>query len=108
MAVTDLSDTTFEQALANSPRAVVDFYAGWCGPCIMFSPKFKRISADYPHVAFFKLDGEKAPLSRKTVKIEALPYFGVYVDGKFVEGKSMSEEAPFRAFVEQHFGRAPA
>ena len=105
MAVIDLDDTNFEDQLANTERAVVDFYAGWCGPCIMFAPKFKRISHDYPHVTFFKLDGEHAPHARKSVQIDDLPYFGIYEHGKFIEGVSTSKEDSFRALVEKHFGK---
>ena len=104
MAVTILDDTNFEQELATADQAVVDFYAGWCGPCIMFKPKFKRISNDYPDVTFFMLDGQKAPNARKSVQIDNLPFFGVYRKGEFVVGKSMSDEAAFRAFLDTHFG----
>ena len=36
-----------------SDLAIVDFYAGWCGPCMLFKPKFARLSDSYPSVAFF-------------------------------------------------------
>ncbi len=105
MAVIDLDDDSFAPQLAGAERAIVDFYAGWCGPCIMFGPKFKRISNDYPHVTFFKVDGETAPQARKTVTIDELPYFGIYENGTFIEGRSLSDEGAFRAFVESHFGK---
>jgi thiol-disulfide isomerase/thioredoxin len=107
MPATDLNDTTFAATLAAAPAAVVDFHAGWCGPCIMFKPKFKRLSDAFPHVAFFLVDGEKAPEARKTVQIDNLPYFAVYRDGGFVAGISTASEDEFRAFVEHHFGAAP-
>lgn len=107
MAVTPLDDTNFASEIAASKFAIVDFYAGWCGPCIMFKPKFKRISEDYPHVKFFVLDGEKAPVSRKTVQIGELPFFGIYRDGQFVEGVSTSQEPAFRELVERNFGPKP-
>lgn len=107
MAATDLTDATFATELAGASAAVVDFHAGWCGPCILFKPKFKRISDSYPHVRFFLVDGEKSPEARKTVQIGELPYFAAYRDGVFVEGVSLSDEAKFRAFVEAHFGAAP-
>lgn len=107
MPAIELTDADFGERIAGSTRAVVDFHAGWCGPCILFKPKFKRISDSYPHVAFFMVDGEASPAARSTVRIDELPYFAAYVDGKFVEGVSTAEEAPFRAFVEKHFGSAP-
>lgn len=102
MAVTDLDDTNFAQTIADASLAIVDFHAGWCGPCIMFKPKFKRISADYPQVSFFMVDGEKAPEARKTVQIDNLPYFAIYRDGEFVEGVSLSKEEAFRALLDRH------
>lgn len=103
MAATDLDDRSFKKTLAAAQGlSVVDFHASWCGPCIMFKPKFKRISDDYPDVGFYMVDGEKAPNARKSVTIEALPYFALYRDGQFVEGISTDQEPVFRAFVERH------
>jgi thioredoxin 1 len=104
MAVEELSDEDFAAKLNSAELAVVDFYAGWCGPCMMFKPKFRRISDDYPHVRFFVCDGETAPESRKTVTIENLPYFAVYRSGQFLEGFTTTREEGFREFIEKHFG----
>ncbi len=101
MAVNELDDSTFSAAIAGAPLAVVDFHATWCGPCIMFKPKFKRISNDYADVSFFMVDGEKSPAARATVTIEALPYFAFYRGGVFVEGISTDQEDVFRAFLER-------
>ena len=107
MAVSDLTDETFASTLADTPLAIVDFHAGWCGPCIMFKPKFKRISKDYEgKVAFFLLDGEKNPAARKSVTIDNLPFFGIYRNGELVAGKSMAKEEAFRAFLDAHVEEA--
>jgi thiol-disulfide isomerase/thioredoxin len=108
MAVNELDDSTFPAAVAGAPLAVVDFHATWCGPCIMFKPKFARISNDFPGVRFFVLDGEKAPEARKTVKIDNLPYFGVYQNGVLIEGMSTSSEEAFRALLARHVPAAGA
>jgi len=104
MAAIDLDDSNFSEQVGTSTMAIVDFHAGWCGPCIMFKPKFKRIAKDYPHVSFFLVNGEKSPEARKTVQIDNLPYFAIYKDGEFIEGRAMDKEDVFRAFVEEHFG----
>lgn len=108
MAVEDLDDDTFEAKLRETERAVVDFYAGWCGPCMLFKPKFRRLSDEYPHVKFYVCDGELAPNARKTVQIENLPYFGLYENGKFVEGFTTTREEGFRDLLEARFGKPPA
>jgi thiol-disulfide isomerase/thioredoxin len=107
MAVEDLSDETFAARLRETERAVVDFYAGWCGPCMLVAPKFRRLSDEFPHVKFFVCDGETAPEARKTVTIENLPYFAVYRNGELLEGLTTTREEGFRELLEKHFGSAP-
>lgn len=102
MATEDLTDENFAVRLSDTALAIVDFHAGWCGPCIMFKPKFKRISNDYEEVGFFMLDGEANPTARQTVTIDNLPYFAFYKNGTFVEGLSTTKEDVFCEFVARH------
>jgi thioredoxin 1 len=104
MSIEDLTDDNFEATIASASLAIVDFHAPWCGPCLMFKPKFKRISKDYEGMAFFTLNGEAHPVARATVQIDNLPYFAVYLDGAFVEGFSTTKEEVFRETVERHLG----
>ena len=106
MAVQDLDDSNFTDALAGSGMAVVDFYAGWCGPCRLFKPKFNRLSNELTHIDFFKLDGEKAPNARKSVEIPGLPFFALYKHGEFIAGQSTSKPEALRAMLVEHFGEA--
>ena len=106
MATIDLTDENFDSSLSTTALAIVDFHAGWCGPCIMFKPKFRRVSGDYPNMTFFMVDGEANPVARQSVTIDNLPYFGVYKDGVFVEGLSTTKEDVFREFIERHLSEA--
>lgn len=108
MAVIELNDENFEEALAGAELAVVDFYAGWCGPCRLFSPVYRRLSEEYPGISFFKLDGEKAPKARATVEIPNLPYVQAYRAGVPVEGISTTKDVGFRNFVKRAFDVDPA
>ena len=107
MAVEDLNDSNFQEKLDAAEMAVVDFYASWCGPCILLKPKYQKLSERFPHVAFFICDGERAPEARKTVHIETLPYFGLYRSGTFVEGFSTATVEGVTEHLEAAFG-APA
>jgi thioredoxin-like negative regulator of GroEL len=107
MAVKDLNDENFATELEACDLAVVDFYAGWCGPCRMFAPKFRRLSEDERYagkIQFFKLNGEQAPQARKSVTIDNLPYFGIYRKGELVAGKSASKEEAFVALLDAQLG----
>jgi thiol-disulfide isomerase/thioredoxin len=108
MAVEQLDDTNFAARLAESDLAIVDFYAGWCGPCMLFKPKFARLSEAYPAVTFFVCDGEKAPESRKTIDIPSLPYFGLFRKGAFVRGFSTTKEEGFREELEKEMASGAA
>jgi thiol-disulfide isomerase/thioredoxin len=104
LMVRDLDDTSFEATLAATPRAVVDFHAGWCGPCRLIKPKFKALAERFPHVAFFMVDGEAAPAARKSVQIDGLPFFGLYRDGQLVLGRNTARIEALEALVVEHFG----
>ncbi len=67
MAVTELTDGTFEAELKQAALSVVDVYASWCGQCRMFAPKYRRLSERYSQVAFFKLEGEQNTPARGTI-----------------------------------------
>lgn len=104
MAVTDIDDNTFKDAISAEGWALVDFYASWCGPCIMFKPIFEDMSKQISNVRFYKLDGEVSPVARATVKIPGLPFFALYKDGALVEGVATSKEAKLRELLDRHVG----
>ncbi|XP_071496937.1 thioredoxin-like [Diadema antillarum] len=74
----------FQTLLKDNPRVVVDFFADWCGPCKMISPKFKELAGTYTSVKFAKVDVEDASEVSEDCKISAMPTFQFYKDGKQV------------------------
>ncbi len=102
--VTEIDDTTFDDAIQGAEFAVVDFFASWCGPCHMFAPVFKALSKKYPQVIFLKLDGEKSPDARATVKIPGLPFFAFYRNGEYIDGVATSKQDRLQAKLDEHFG----
>jgi len=108
VAAQPLTDADFRTSLDSSELAVVDFYATWCGQCMLMKPKFNRMSDEFPHVRFFMVDGEAAPEARKTVEIPNLPYFAMYKNGKQVDGLFTAKVDGLREKIEEVFGKAPA
>lgn len=107
MPVEVLCDENFRSALESEERAVVDFFATWCGQCTLMKPKFQRLAQDMPHVRFFLVDGEAAPEARRTVQIPNLPFFAMYRNGVQVDGLFTTKIEGLRDKLVEVFGPPP-
>ncbi|NBX18954.1 MAG: thioredoxin [Proteobacteria bacterium] len=97
----ELSDDSYSAALAASPLALVDYYAGWCGACRMAAPMFRRVAEDLK-MDLFKIDAEKNPNAREMVEIENLPTLAIVRNGKVVASLCTTREESLRAFLAEH------
>lgn len=92
--VQEVTDKEIEQLLKSNDKVVVKYYAGWCGSCRLFKPKFNRLSNDerFADVAFLDIDAEHNPESRKLAGVDNLPFFAVFKNGTLLEGQATSKE----------------
>jgi thiol-disulfide isomerase/thioredoxin len=97
----ELSDDSFNSALAASPLALVDYYASWCGACRMAAPMFRRVAEELK-MDLFKIDAEKNPQARDVVEIENLPTLALVRNGKVVASLCTTREESLRAFLAEH------
>lgn len=64
-------DTKLEEA--DEKVVVVDFFAAWCGPCRMLSPKLEKCSEEIPEIIFLKVDvDDNSDLAQK-YQIDVMP-----------------------------------
>ena len=87
----DVTEQTFEQEVLKSETPViVDFWAEWCGPCHVLTPKIEKLVQENANVALRTVDLKHwdtavAKQATKEFRVAALPYVRVYgPDGKFV------------------------
>lgn len=72
-----------EDHLAVGKITIFDYYADWCGPCHLLSPKLERLLLKYQNLALRKVDiidweTEAAKQATKEFKLPGLPYVRIY------------------------------
>lgn len=63
-------------------KFLIDFYAGFCGPCKMISPYLDAISQERDDVTILKIDAEKNIKLVKEYGVRNIPALFVLKDGQ--------------------------
>lgn len=84
MATVVLTNGTFTDTVARDGIVLVDWWAGWCGPCRMFAPVFERASDNHTDITFGKVDTEAEQELAMAAKISSIPTLMAFRDGILV------------------------
>lgn len=82
--------TTIEQfnELITKGRALVDFFATWCGPCKMLAPELVEFAERDPNITIVKVDVDKFNSLAAQYNVRAVPTLVYFNDGKIVKTTS--------------------
>ena len=85
--VREVTDRTFAQEVLQSASPVlVDFWAGWCGPCKVIAPIVEELAREYEgQLTVMKLDVDANPRMASAYRVQSIPTLLLFKDGKPVE-----------------------
>ncbi|MEG2000501.1 MAG: thioredoxin [Evtepia sp.] len=85
MSVQVITTKDFNTEVLQSDKPVlIDFWAGWCGPCRMLSPVVDELAAEVDSVKFCKVNVDEEPELAAKFRVMSIPMLVLMKDGKIV------------------------
>ena len=70
------------EVLGAKGKVLVDFWASWCGPCMMMAPVLEQLAEKYPDLKVVKVNVDEAHEPAVQFGIDSIPAFLLFEDGK--------------------------
>ena len=96
MSILKLDANNFEQSISQG-KAVVDFYADWCGPCRMLAPVIEEIAEERTDITVGKLNISDHPEVAAHFGVTSIPTLIFFSDG--AEQKRIVGARPKKAIL---------
>lgn len=97
----ELEKDNLDEMVESNKTILVQYSAGWCGNCRLMKPKFKRFANEHEEAVFLMVDAEKFPNSRKLAKVNNLPTFAAFKEGRFVNQVQTNKAESLKSFIDE-------
>ncbi len=82
MEVKITKDNFEEEVLKSDKTVLLDFWATWCGPCMMLSPILKEIADENENIKIGKINVDEEGELAKEFGVVSIPMLVLFKDGK--------------------------
>lgn len=103
----EVTDSTFQKEVIEASKkmpVVVDFWAPWCGPCLMIGPILERVEKDYKgKVKVVKLNVDDNQEMAQQHEIMSIPAVKLFKNGEVAdEFVGVQPEHTIRGWIDSH------
>jgi thioredoxin 1 len=98
----EITAKELQEKIQNGDKLIVDFFANWCGPCLMMKPTFEKVASENTtDVQMYTMDINENKDFISSLGIRSIPTIKTFNKNELVETKvGVLNEGQIKELVE--------